>query len=221
MIEVDFFGSTPGRSPSEREALIEQFAPAPKDNSNFLGYGYDYYDNPDYGVGYGGYHYDGRYGESVAEMISHYGLAPNSVVLELGCAKGFVLTEFKKRGMEVRGIDVSAYATDNAVPDVKPYITHGSCDSLDFDSDSFDLVYAKEVLPHVTEERISLVIAEAARVCRTSNIFFDVQVANDERARDLMKAWDETHQCLKSAAWWRDLFRDLGFAGQINLRSIF
>lgn len=221
MIEIDFFGASNHRSTSERERLIEEFEGASRDNSDFMNYGYDYYDNADYGVGYGGYHFDGRYAGSVANIISHYGLTPGSTVLELGCAKGFTLTEFLKRDMKICGVDISAYATDNALPEVRPYIIQGSSVGLCFGSDAFDLVYSKEMLPHLTEGQVRQAIAEAIRVCRTDNIFFEVQVANDEKARDLMKTWDETHQCLRSANWWREMFHETGFVGQVNFKSVF
>lgn len=134
MIEIDFFGASNHRSTSERERLIEEFEGASRDNSDFMNYGYDYYDNADYGVGYGGYHFDGRYAGSVANIISHYGLTPGSTVLELGCAKGFTLTEFLKRDMKICGVDISAYATDNALPEVRPYIIQGSSVGLCFGS---------------------------------------------------------------------------------------
>jgi SAM-dependent methyltransferase len=221
MQELDFFGASGPRSADERKKRIERFVPDPKKRKDFLEYGRHYFDDAEYGVGYGGYRYDGRYAGSVDKMIAHYKLKPGSSILEIGCAKGFVLVEFLKRGMEVAGIDLSAYAVENAVPEVKPFIVNGSCDRLPWPSQSFDLVYSKETLPHLSEEQLVLAVAEAKRVCRSGNIFFEIQVGNEEAARQLISAWDETHQTVRSADWWRNFLRELDFGGQVNFKVLF
>lgn len=221
MTEIDFFGSSKPRSADERARLIERFVPDPAKRVDFLNYGYNYWDNPDYGVGYGGYSYDGRYGECADRMIGHYQLKPEATVLEIGCAKGFVLFEFFKRGMSVSGIDLSTYAIEHAMPDVKPFIVHGSCEALPWPDDSFDFVYSKETLPHLTETQLHSAVAEAMRVCRTDNIFFEIQVSDHEGGQKLVKAWDETHTTIHGASWWREFLGDLGFSGQVNFKMLF
>lgn len=221
MQEIDFFGSSGPRSSEERKKKIEQFRPDLEKRKDFIAYGKHYYDDADYGVGYGGYRYDGRYAGSAAKMIAHYGLQPGASVLEMGCAKGFVLVEFLKQGMKVAGIDLSDYAIEHAVPEVKPFLRAGSATSLPWPGASFDLVYCKETLPHLTEAQIADAIGEAKRVAKGDNIFLEIQVGNDEEARRLINAWDETHRTVRDAAWWRDFLRDLDFRGQVYFKALF
>jgi len=221
MIEIDFFGSSGPRSSRDRREKIAKFVPDPVKRANFVQYGYNYYDDGDYGVGYGGYRYDGRYAESVEKMIGYYRLPAGAAVLEIGCAKGFVLVEFHKRGMKVAGIDISAYAIENAVPEIKPYLVEGSCETLPWEADRFDFVYCKEALPHLTRDQLPSAVAEAQRVCNSDNIFFEIQVADDADGRKLMKTWDETHQCIESTAWWREYLGGLGYRGQANFKKLF
>jgi SAM-dependent methyltransferase len=221
LLEIDFFASGKPRSAGDRKTKIEVFVPDARKRESFLAYGHHYYDDPDYGVGYGGYHYDGRYGQCAERMIDHYRLAAGSAVLEMGCAKGFVLVEFFRRGMNVAGIDISSYAVEHAVPEIKPFIVNASCDRLPWPDNSFDLVYSKETLPHLTEQQVVAAISEARRVCRSDNIFFEIQVGNDAEAQRLIKAWDETHKTVHSADWWHRLLRDLGFRGQVNFKVLF
>ena len=61
MIEIDFFGTSGARAIEERRQKVGTFIPNSEIRSDFMGFGYDYFDNADYGVGYGGYFYDGRY----------------------------------------------------------------------------------------------------------------------------------------------------------------
>lgn len=221
MREIDFFGSSQPRSSAERAKKIAAFVPNLTKRADFVNFGYQYFDSTDYGVGYGGYSYDGRYAASAERMIAHYQLAPGSRVLEIGCAKGFVLYEFHKRGMAVSGIDLSVYAVENAMADVKPHIVQGSCETLPWPDDSFDFVYSKETLPHLTEDQLQRAVVEAIRVCRTGNLFFEIQVSEHEQGRDLIKAWDETHQCIRDAKWWCAFLDRLGFRGQVNFKRIF
>lgn len=218
---IDFFGSSRPRSAEERIRKIEAFVPDPDKRPDFRRYGYNYFDNEDFGVGYGGYRYDGRYAGSVDKMISHYGLTPESRVLELGCAKGFILFEFLRRGIAVAGIDISEYAVGNALPEVRPFIRQGSCERLDWNDGSFDLVYSKETLPHLTESQLVSAIAEARRVCRSDDIFLEIQVGNDDRACQLINAWDETHQTVRSSGWWRRFLVDQGYRGQVHFKALF
>ena len=221
MIEIDFFGSSKPRTADAREELIECFVPDPDKRADFLSYGYNYWDNPEYGVGYGGYSYDGRYGNSADRMIEHYHLTPGVKVLEIGCAKGFVLYEFHKRGMDVSGIDLSQYAIEHSMEDVRPHIVYGSGEALPWPDDTFDFVYSKETLPHLTESQLRLAVVEAKRVCKTDNIIFEIQVSNHERGQELVKEWDETHLTIHSADWWRSFLGELGFTGQANFKVLF
>ena len=70
--------------------------------------------------GYGGYGYHPRFWtDTVARIRDYYDLAPDASILDVGCAKGFMLTDFKKLMPEatLAGIDVSEYAIENAHED--------------------------------------------------------------------------------------------------------
>ena len=45
--------------------------------------------------GYGGYKYDGRWRPLAKAIIKHYNLNDRSKILEIGCAKGYLIKEFK------------------------------------------------------------------------------------------------------------------------------
>ena len=176
MLELNFFGNPRDRTPEERIKIIKNFKSNFLQNHDFLSYGYDYYDNPGYGVGYGGYHYDGRYAPSVTKMIKFYNLDTNDRVLEIGCAKGFILSEFLSHGINVAGIDISNYAIRNSLPMTRRFLAQGSCLKLPFPENSFDLVYAKDMLPHLSMLELGIGIDEIVRVSRTNKIFFNIQV---------------------------------------------
>ena len=221
MLEINFFGMSGSRTPEERIKKINNFKPNLRQDDDYLTYGYDYYDNPDYGVGYGGYHYDGRYAPSAAKMIKFYNLDSDDRVLEIGCAKGFILGEFLSHGLNIAGIDVSNYAINNSLPITRRFLAQGSCVKLPFPDNTFELVYAKEMLPHLTLIELAIGIDEIIRVSRANNIFFEIQVIENLTNRNLMKAWDPTHKIIKTADWWRKFFKSKAINCQVNFKEIF
>ena len=46
--------------------------------------------------GYGGYRYDGRWLPIAEDMVAHWRLKPGDRVLDVGCAKGFLVKDFMK-----------------------------------------------------------------------------------------------------------------------------
>lgn len=58
-------------------------------------FGKDFFDG-DRKCGYGGYKYDGRWKSVVKRMKDYYKLPDNITILDIGCAKGFILYDFKE-----------------------------------------------------------------------------------------------------------------------------
>lgn len=216
---IDFFGSNAKiRSGSKRQEILSKNI-GRKHSEEYLSYGYDYFDNPEYGIGYGGYQYDGRYAESAKKIFDHYGLKKGSKVLEIGCAKGFVLVEFKKLGCEVAGIDASEYAVEQAHPELKGLVHTGDAAHLEFQDDHFDLVFGKEVLPHLPEEIVGKAISECLRVSK-GPVFFEIQTGENEKELQDMFGWDQTHQSIRPPSWWQQLFEELGYRGDVNFKIL-
>lgn len=219
--ELNFFDCSANRSGQARKAMIEKAGAVDLSGSDFDQFGYDYFDNAEVGIGYGGYHYDGRYSDSVAEIIAHYGLHSGDSVLELGCAKGCVLVEFYKQGMGVCGIDISEYAVSHSVEAVRPFLQVGSSEALAVADNSFDFVYSKEMIPHLSEQQVRKTLREMSRVCNGNRIFLEIQVAESKESQDLIMRWDPTHQTVKSKSWWRSLLAEEEFEGQVHFKELF
>ncbi|MEI9889060.1 MAG: hypothetical protein WDN08_21665 [Rhizomicrobium sp.] len=66
-------------------------------------YGELYFDGPrEYG--YGGYRYDGRWVPVAEDMIRHFDLKPGDRVLDVGCAKGFLVKGLHDGAAGIGGI---------------------------------------------------------------------------------------------------------------------
>src|SRR5262245_20855665 len=85
-------------------------------------------------------------------------------VLDVGCAKGFLVEALRDGGVEAFGIDISSYAISQVREDMRRYCWVGS--ALDPFPQHYDLVTCMEVLEHLSRPD-----AEAAvgNLCRYSD----------------------------------------------------
>ncbi|PFG12750.1 glycosyltransferase [Bacillus sp. es.036] len=75
-----------------------------------------------------------------------------SRVLEVGCAKGFLVECLRDRGAEAYGFDVSEYAISTVRNDIKPFCNIGSADDPSQYNGVYDVIICIEILEHLTEE---------------------------------------------------------------------
>lgn len=95
-------------------------------------------------------------------------------VLDIGCGGGLLAEEFAKIGCRVTGIDPSALSVEEAKEHaVKSGLQIdykvGRAEALQFDKESFGIVYCCDVLEHLDDWRQAL--SEAARVLKTGGLF--------------------------------------------------
>jgi 2-polyprenyl-3-methyl-5-hydroxy-6-metoxy-1,4-benzoquinol methylase len=77
-------------------------------------------------------------------------LAPGGRVLDVGCALGFFLETALDAGLDVHGIDTSAAAVARIEPRFGPRVRCLSVEALAARGERFDVVFASDVLEHVT-----------------------------------------------------------------------
>lgn len=218
-MKLNFFDTaSTARSGRARREAIEKAA-NPTFTESHRAFGYDYFDNPDLGVGYGGYSYDGRFAEPVEQIIKHYGLKPGSKILEIGCAKGFILVEFLHQSMNVTGIDGSEYAISHAHPEVKPHLRVGNFETLPFPDASFDLVLAKDTLEHNPESAMRSAVKECMRVTK-GPILFQICVGRTPKEIAAMPKWDQSYTVNHPPEWWDNFFAEIGFRGDVHYKIL-
>ena len=93
-------------------------------------------------------------------------------VLDIGCAKGFLVLAFRNLGVESYGVDVSEYAISQAPSDVRPYLAQVDLDrdSLPFEDRSFDLITALGVLEFLDNHPRAL--SEVMRVIDDDGVLY-------------------------------------------------
>ena len=77
----------------------------------------------------------GRWLPFAQDIARHYGLKAGDRVLDVGCGKAFLLYELTHAvpGLEVAGLDISAYGIEHAKEEVQPLLKLGNCVELPLD----------------------------------------------------------------------------------------
>lgn len=165
--------------------------------------------------GYGGYSYHPRFWrEVVKDMIRHYGLKPGSKVLDVGCGKGFMLYDFLQAepGLVVRGIDISEYAIQNCMPEMRGFLSVGNAKDLSqFRDNEFDLVVSINTVHNLPLEECRDAIREIERVGKNAFIVNDAWRNEDEKKR--MMKWNLTALTFMSVDDWKRLYEEIGYTG--------
>lgn len=177
-------------------------------------FGKEYFDG-DRIHGYGGYNYHPRFWQATVKRFrDHYQLAENAAVLDVGCAKGYMLHDFKELmpNLTVAGIDISPYAIDNAKETVKPFLRVGNATRLDFEDASYDLVISINTVHNLPLEECKQALKEIQRVTR-KHAFITVDAwRNDDERASLLK-WNLTALTYMDVDDWQELFREVGYTG--------
>lgn len=165
--------------------------------------------------GYGGFMYDPRFWEPVVPTIQEqYGLASTSRLLDVGCAKGFMLYDFSRLipGLVVHGVDISEYAIEHAIEEVKPDVRVADARDLPFPDSSFDVVISINTVHNLSRDECIIALREIERVS-ARNSFVTVDAYRTEQEREAMFAWNLTAQTIIHTDEWRALFAEAGYTG--------
>ena len=176
-------------------------------------FGRDYFDG-DRKYGYGGFKYDGRWVSVAQAMVDHYGLQPSARILDVGCAKGFLVHDFMKvlPGSEAYGIDISEYAIENAMPEVKDRLQVGSAVSLPYPDKSFDLVVSINTVHNFRTYDLEKALKEIERVGKQHKYIVMDSYRNEEEKVNLIY-WQLTCECFFTPEEWEWVFQKCGYTG--------
>jgi len=177
-------------------------------------FGKDYFDGKRE-HGYGGYFYNSKYFRRVTkEIIKHYKLDNRSKILDIGCAKGFMMHEFRffLPKAEIWGVDISKYCKIKALSKEKKYIKIGSCDKLPFKTNYFDLVISISTIHNLSEKKIPYAIKELERV-KKKNSFIRVKGYKNLREKTFIDKWNLVAKSNLSIKKWLIIFKKYKYTG--------
>jgi ubiquinone/menaquinone biosynthesis C-methylase UbiE len=197
------------RAIDERAKLITD-----QDRTIARQFGKDFFDG-DRLRGYGGYQYHERFWkDTVRRFRDYYKLPENASILDVGCGKGFMMHDFKKYMPKctVAGLDISTYAIENTIDDMKPFVKVGTAKSLPYPDKSFDLVISINTVHNLTLEDCKQSLREIQRVSK-GHSFIVVDAWRNHEERERMMKWNLTALTYMHAEDWKKLFAEVGYTG--------
>ena len=177
-------------------------------------FGKDFFDG-DRNHGYGGYNYNPKFWQPVIPTFKEYwNLRPENSILDIGCGKGFMLFDLYKMipGIKLSGADISEYAINNSIPEVRKFLKIANAKELPYSPNSFDLVISINTIHNLEKEECAIALQEISRVSKKySFITVDAYRNNEEKKR--MLEWNLTAKTIMSVDDWVLFFKKVKYIG--------
>jgi SAM-dependent methyltransferase len=105
-----------------------------------------------------------EHADAVAAMLREHLL--DGPVLDIGCAKGYLVAELRRRGIDAYGVDWSPYAVAEADADMRPFLYRAGAHQLPFTDGHFALAVSFDVLEHMDLSYARRALPEIGRISR-------------------------------------------------------
>jgi SAM-dependent methyltransferase len=174
-----------------------------------------YFDEPTV-TGFSGYYSHGNgaegtreFGEEARRIAAIPGVR---TVLDVGCAKGFLVRELRALGIEAWGIDVSDYAVSCADKSTRQWLSVGALRDIR-PGMRYDLCHVCGVLVYLRLSEIREALRTLHRIARVGAVFFEPPLealvalyeAGDHKAVDPLRKQELPRET------WEGLYREAGF----------
>ncbi|MEE2821231.1 MAG: class I SAM-dependent methyltransferase [Pseudomonadota bacterium] len=208
MSKVDLLSSLPRTKRDVSSRSKEKTQEVISESKKF---GEMYFDGPR-SHGYGGYKYDGRWISVATDIIEHYRLRSGSRILDVGCAKGFLVRDLVDQEMDAYGIDISEYAIRHCVEGLSDRLSQGCATELPYPDNSFDLVLSINTIHNLNRDKVIQALKEIGRVSR-NYAFVQVDSYLTEGGKEFFEEWVLTAEYHDYPFGWQKTFRDAGYLG--------
>jgi len=210
MPEIDLLRRYPK---AKRDIQKRQAAQSSENIALARQYGFEYFDGTR-DQGYGGYRYDGRWLPIAEDIIAQYSLKAGDRVLDVGCAKGFLVKDLMKAcpGLEVFGLDISEYALKHCEPEVMGRLHLGCASSLPFPDKSFACVLSINTLHNLEGQDLTNALTEIMRVSK-GPAYVQVDSYHTPEEQEIFLSWVLTAKTHDYPEGWIKIFKDAGYTG--------
>lgn len=168
----------------------------------------DYFDAGTSGLGkYSSYEAERFYPAFTRMVAELQKTLPGKKVLDVGCAKGFLVDELRKKGYEAYGTDISEYAIKNCPPGISSFlqVCDLNTDRFAFPDASFDIIICMGTLEYVKNQDHAL--SEINRVLKKGGILLMTTLGR-------VAAEDELRKYAKNEEAWQSTFAELGYSSR-------
>lgn len=130
----------------------------------------------------------------------------DDLILDYGCAKGYIVKALRLLNYKAYGVDISEYAVSQAPKDVEKYIeliVPGQ------KIPSYDWIITKDTLEHIPYSELDLHLENLADGSR--NIFIMVPLGDGKKYNIKAYELDLTHHIRENLNWWATKLEKAGF----------
>ena len=125
-----------------------------------------------------------------------------------------MLYDLKKNipGIKVNGIDISEYAIENSLKEIKEDLIVGNATNLPYEDNSFDVVISINTVHNLDIENCAKALKEIQRVSKKYS-FITVDAYRNDKEKELMYAWNLTAKTIMSVEEWVNFFNKNDYKG--------
>ena len=207
--EVNLLSSLPK---SKRDVKARSEAKDPEVIKMAKRFAYDYFDG-DRKYGYGGYQYDRRWIPVASDIIKFFNLKEDDKILDIGCAKGFLLYDLAGKGnFDLYGLDISHYALRRTPHKLKARLELGTAEKLPYKDKYFDLVISINTIHNLPRANCIKALQEIERVSKgKSYVVVDSYYTPEEKK--IFEDWVLTAETYGYPEEWIQIFNEAGYTG--------
>ena len=115
-------------------------------------------------------------------------------------------------GINLRGIDVSEYAINNSVSEIKKFVQIADAKKIPFPDNSFDVVISINTVHNLDRVECAEALREITRVSKKYS-FITVDAYRNEDEKEKMHAWNLTAKTIMSVDDWKSFFKEVDYNG--------
>jgi hypothetical protein len=149
-------------------------------------------------------------------IAEHLQMPQGDLVLDFGCARGYVVKAMRQLGYFAYGYDVSEWAIANTDREVYQFCSNNA--AVAFSDTIYDWVIAKDVLEHIPFDQLGEVVCDITNVAR-KGIFVVVPLSEDEETY-IVPDYDKdvTHCNRLNLVEWASMFIRPGWVVEARYR---
>jgi len=104
------------------------------------------------------------------DIIDRYRKGEPGKILEIGCAKGYFLTNAKERGYQVYGVELNEKNYQIAKKSLGDMVYNNDLFDIHFENEMFDVIYMRDVIEHIPNPKPFL--AELNRIAKSGALLY-------------------------------------------------
>lgn len=146
--------------------------------------------------------------ETACEIIRRADIKEKDLILDVGCAKGYLIKAFKWLGYNAYGLDISIYAKKVADKEIKERI-FGE-EFYPIKKNLFDIIICKDTVEHITKSKIDKFLKGIYNGTKKKAIFI-IPLGDGKKYNIPRYDIDITHKIMEDSNWWLKKLKKAGF----------